>query len=113
MSRDTVLVIDDDPDFRDLVCTIFLHEGIPVLGAGNWASGLETLDREKEHVGLILLDYWMPGMTPAAGAKMVREHAAGIDVVLVTAADDAGARAHELGIERWLAKPFELERLER
>jgi DNA-binding LytR/AlgR family response regulator len=54
----------------------------------------------------------MPNMRPfhcaARIVEMVRPEAR---IVLVTAAVDAAARAAEVGLSEWLAKPFDLERL--
>ena len=114
MVRDAVLVIDDDPDFRDLVATVLLDQGISTLGAANCREGLALLDGERTRVGLILLDYWMPGMTPVDCAACLRQRAGkDIEIVLVTAAANARARAAELGLGRWLAKPFGLDQLGR
>jgi CheY-like chemotaxis protein len=114
MERDAVLVIDDDPDFREMVRLLLADKRVTVFEAADCASGLELLDRERERVRLVLLDYWMPGKTPMECARCLLEHKApGVDIVLVTAAANAAERAAELGIARYLSKPFEIEQLER
>jgi CheY-like chemotaxis protein len=113
MERDAVLVIDDDPDFREMV-QMLLGDSVTVFEAADCAAGLELLERERARVRLVLLDYWMPGKTPGECARCLMERAApGVDVVLVTAAPNAAERAAELGIPRYLSKPFEIEQLER
>jgi CheY-like chemotaxis protein len=114
MERDAVLVIDDDPDFREMVRLLLEEKRVRVLEAPDCSAGLAVLDRERARVRLVLLDYWMPGKTPAECARCLKERTGGeIDVVLVTAAADAAKRAAELGIPRYLSKPFEAEQLER
>jgi CheY-like chemotaxis protein len=114
MERDAVLVIDDDPDFRELVRLLLEDKGIRVLEAADCAAGLAVLDRDGARVRLVLLDYWMPGKTPIECARCLqRRTGSEIDVVLVTAAADAAKRAGELGIARYLSKPFGAEQLER
>jgi DNA-binding NtrC family response regulator len=114
MERDAVLVIDDDPDFREMVRLLLEEKRVCVLEAPDCATGLALLDREHARVCLVLLDYWMPGKTPADCARCVTQRTGSqIDVVLVTAATDAKKRAAELGIPRYLAKPFDAEQLER
>jgi CheY-like chemotaxis protein len=114
MERDAVLVIDDDSDFREVVRILLQDKGVAVFEAPDCSSGLAVLDRERNRVRLVLLDYWMPGMKPVECAHCLIEHAGpGVDVVLVTAAANAGERAAELGITRYLSKPFATEQLER
>jgi CheY-like chemotaxis protein len=114
MGRDAVLVIDDDPDFREVVRMLLEDKGVAVFEAPDGAAGLAVLARERARVRLVLLDYWMPGMKPAECAHALSECAGPeVQVVLVTAAADPGERAAELGLARYLSKPFEGEQLER
>ena len=106
---DSVLVIDDDADFRGLVSMIGELHGVPVLEAPDCSSGLRLLDREHSRIKLVVLDYFMPGMDPVAcGAAIIAEAGPAVPVVLVTAAADPGARARELHLSQWFAKPIEL-----
>jgi CheY-like chemotaxis protein len=113
MDRDAVLVIDDDPDFREMI-RLLLGDMVTVFEAPDCATGLELLERERARIRLVLLDYWMPGKTPIECARCLMERKPReVDIVLVTAASNAAERAAELGISRFLSKPFEIEQLER
>jgi len=106
---DSVLVIDDDADFRGLVSMIGELHGVPVLEAADCSSGLSLLTREHSRIKMVVLDYFMPGMDPAAcGAAIVAEAGPAVPVVLITAAANPGARASELHLSHWFAKPIEL-----
>jgi CheY-like chemotaxis protein len=106
---DSVLVIDDDADFRGLVSTIGEMYGVPVLEAPDCLAGLRVLAREHSRIKLVVLDYFMPGMDPAAcGAALVAKAGPAVPVVLVTAAADPANRARELQLTQWFAKPIEL-----
>ena len=106
--RDSVLVIDDDADCRTLVETIAEICNTPVLQAPDCREGLEILKREHDRIKMIILDYFMPGLEPAECAQAIVGMAGpSIAVVLLTASVDAGARAAELKINRWISKPFE------
>ena len=74
-------------------------------------EGAAALARVAEELpGLILLDMRMPGMN---GWEFAREFRAryghACPIVVVTAAENARARAAEVGAEGWLAKPFEID----
>lgn len=57
----TVLVVDDDADTRALIRDILETEGFSVIEASNGRDGLDILN-SRENIGLVLLDYRMPGM---------------------------------------------------
>jgi len=114
MEPHAVLVIDDDPDYREVVRGLLESWGLVVVEAPDCATGLAVLARERARVRVVLLDYWMPGMMPVECARALLDLAGGeIEIVLVTAAANASKRASELGIERYLSKPFESGQLER
>ncbi|MCW8090278.1 sigma-54-dependent transcriptional regulator [Alteromonas sp. ASW11-130] len=54
----TVLLVDDDPEFTDVACTIIEFLGHEVLTAGNLQEAREWL--EKEQFDHILLDFMLP-----------------------------------------------------
>ena len=54
-----VLLIDDDPDVRELVSRMLQNEGIEIIEAKNGKEGLEMLVQEPD---LIILDLEMPVM---------------------------------------------------
>jgi CheY-like chemotaxis protein len=107
-----VLIVDDDPDFRALVRVCVEAEGMEALEAEDCAHAIDALQSARDRIVLVLLDYWMPHMTPVRCAATLREMARpGTRVVLVSAAVDAKKRAEELGLSQWLAKPFGIDRL--
>jgi CheY-like chemotaxis protein len=55
----TILVVEDDSDVRDVVTVILEDEGYVVEGAANGREGLKTLARIGPPC-LILLDWWLP-----------------------------------------------------
>ena len=109
--RDTVLVVDDDEDFRDLMKFAVGDLGLRAVLAEGGSQGLDALRQERDRVRLVLLDYFMPGMEPKRCATELCALLPAARIVLCTAAVDAGARAASLGLTRWLAKPFDLRDL--
>lgn len=60
-SSKTILCIDDQEDFLEAVSSLLARQGHRVLTACDGTTGLSLL--RAEHVDLLLLDYFMPGMT--------------------------------------------------
>lgn len=81
-SGHTVLVVDDDDDLRTTLCRLLEVDGHEVLSA---ASGEEALRlcRWRE-VHLMLLDYFMPGMTGEDVVQQVRTFDSRVQIVLQT-----------------------------
>jgi CheY-like chemotaxis protein len=107
-----VLVVEDDPDMAAVVQMIVAEAGYEVRTA---CDGAEALERIAERMpGVILLDMRMPVMD---GWEFAREFGArfgrAAPIVVITAAENARARAEEIGADGWLEKPFELDEVVR
>jgi len=59
MKKERILVIDDEPDIRDIVREILEDEGYSAV-TGEDAEAARALRRSR-HFDLVLLDIWMPG----------------------------------------------------
>jgi CheY-like chemotaxis protein len=112
MSNDAILVIDDDADLRDLVRLVVESADVDVVEAATCVEGIAALRANRDRICLVLLDYFMPGMDPTSCAKQLCRLVDSTMIVLCTAAADPSERAAEVGLSRWLAKPFALEALE-
>ena len=103
-----ILVVEDDPDLLSLVEMILADAGYRVFTAPEGRAALACVAREMP--ALVLLDMRMPGMN---GWDFAREFRArwgrSAPIVVVTAAENARARAAEIGAEGWLAKPFDID----
>jgi CheY-like chemotaxis protein len=108
LERDTVLVIDDNVDFCQLISMLGQFSGVRVLEATDCRKALEVLVREQARIKMVLLDYFMPGMRPTACARAITAKLGPlVPIVLVTAGIDPSARAAELHLSRWIAKPVD------
>jgi CheY-like chemotaxis protein len=106
----TVLVIDDDPAFRDLVTRFFGKEGFRVVTASDGDEGL--IQARQVHPDLITLDVMMPGLDGwAILAALKAEPALGdIPVIMLTISDDRN-KGFALGASEYLTKPLDRGRL--
>lgn len=108
MTARGVLVVEDDADLLTLLEIVLADAGYRVRTA---ADGRAALDRVAEEMpGVILLDMRMPVMNGWEFAREFRaRYATGCPIVVITAAENARARAEEIGADGWLAKPFDLD----
>jgi CheY-like chemotaxis protein len=109
-SRGTVLVIDDDPDARELIRRLLTREGYRVETASDGDDGLRLAKELKPSA--ITLDVLMPTMDGWAVLTALKSDPAlaGIPVVMVTITSDR-TLAYALGATDFLTKPIERERL--
>jgi CheY-like chemotaxis protein len=109
----TVLVIDDNPDFRSVLVDALREEGFSVAEAADGDEGLALARRLQPD--LVLLDIIMPGRDGFEVCQELREdpRIAHIKVVMLTAQMGTAnvARSHLYGADAYIAKPFELDRL--
>jgi len=103
--RARILVVEDEPQLRNLLRLYLEREGHVVADAGDGATALAAYDRDG--ADLVILDLMLPGMQGETVLESLR--AAGDVPVLITSAKRsdaeriAGLRA---GADDYLAKPF-------
>jgi len=78
----TILLVDDNLEYREATRFLLEHEGHAVLTAENGDDALAILKREK--VDLLLLDYYMPGMTGEEVVLALREFNPTVQIILQT-----------------------------
>lgn len=110
MDRGTVLVVDDDPMIVDLLREILeVNEYRVEVTVGAATPGIAHDLRPD----VILLDLQMPDMDGAEVSRLLHADpvTAGIPVIALSAAHNLHARAAEMVVDDYLAKPFEMGEL--
>jgi CheY-like chemotaxis protein len=106
-----VLVVDDDLDIAEAIADVLRSGGYSVDVAGDGPSALKVL--ETSRVGLVLLDWRLPGRP--VGAQLVRglREACGssLPIVVLSADPTSLAEARAANVTDYLPKPFEVEDL--
>jgi two-component system alkaline phosphatase synthesis response regulator PhoP len=72
MSKTTILLVDDDPDIREIIGFNLLKEGYNVEIAKDGAQGLEMC--KKHNPDLVLMDVMMPEMDGIEACQAIREN---------------------------------------
>jgi CheY-like chemotaxis protein len=103
----TILVVDDEPDLLELVRMVLKGDGHEVIVAANGREALTIVDEHTPN--LILLDMRMPVMNGWEFAAELKTRQAPVpSIVVMTAAEDAAARASEIGAAGFIGKPFNI-----
>jgi DNA-binding response OmpR family regulator len=111
--RQTVLVVDDEPDILEVVSRRLKAEGFQVLTAKNGAEAVEAA--KAHHPGTVLLDIMMPVMDGYQALKALKADPATADipVIMLSAkvSDKDVALAMELGSVYFMMKPHQPKEL--
>jgi len=104
----TILVVDDELCFREIVGDILTAEGYRILSASNAEEAFAAMGREKPTV--ILTDQMMPDVDGLAFLRRLRADPKWTDIRVVVvsakAQPDDIDRALQAGADDYLVKPF-------
>ncbi len=106
MSKNKILVADDESRMRKLIRDYLVREDYEVVEAENGEQALDTFYMDSE-ISLIILDVMMPKVDGFAVLKEIRETSS-IPVLMLTAKGEENdvLNGFELGADEYINKPF-------
>jgi len=108
MSKEKILIIEDEKDIVKMLDYNLKKEGFKVLSASDGEDGLDMA--YKENPGLVLLDLMLPGMDGLDVCKAIKKDAktAHIPIIILTAKTQEADKivGLELGADDYVTKPF-------
>lgn len=107
-----ILVVDDEPDIRQLVAEFLEDKGYRALTAG---SGLEAITAvQQDRPDLILMDIMMPQMNGLEALQRIRQIDRQVGVIMLTAVDDEAIAKQAMQREAYdyITKPLDFSYLE-
>jgi len=112
MSLGRVLVVDDEPEVRQLLQEFLSGRGYEVRVSGDGMAALDSLDVLRPD--LVLLDVAMPEMDGVEALKRIVMIDPPVPVIMVTANADISltSKLLAMGAVDYIPKPFDLDYLE-
>jgi len=103
-----VLVVDDEPSVRDLVCRTLQEGGYRTLEAAHGGEALDILEAGSDTVDLIVTDVVMPGMDGRELGRRLAQSRPTLPVLYMSAYDvnDIFRRGSPRTSAPFLQKPF-------
>ena len=100
-----ILVVDDDPEVREIVAETLVEFGYGVVQAGSGEEALPMLDRRPD-IGLVITDVRMPGMSGLELVELAQARSPTLKVIVIS-----GYFLPQPISVRFLKKPFHMHEL--
>ena len=102
-----ILVIEDEPDIQEMLCTYLRDAGYSVSTASDGIQAMDCFHRESWD--LILLDLMLPKIDGYGVCELIRRES-DVPVIMVTALDteENQIRGFDLQIDDYVTKPFSM-----
>ena len=103
-----ILVVDDEPDLRDLLTTSLRFAGFDAFAVASARDALDTLAERR--VDLVVMDVMMPAMDGLTAVRKLRARGDSVSVLFLTAKDEADdvVAGLRVGGDDYVTKPFRL-----
>jgi two-component system, OmpR family, phosphate regulon response regulator PhoB len=107
-TANTVLLIEDEPEIRDMLSFTLGRAGFQVWESGSAEEAASRL--EGVLPSLLIVDWMLPGMSGVDFARRVRrdEHTSRIPIIMLTAKGEEvdKLKSFESGVDDYVTKPF-------
>jgi len=106
-----ILIVDDEPNIRDLLTTSLRFAGFAVRAVGNGAAAISAVIEEEPD--LIILDVMLPDINGFGVTKRLRASGYTSPILFLTAKDDTEDKITGLtvGGDDYVTKPFSLDEI--
>jgi two-component system nitrogen regulation response regulator NtrX len=115
MVTDTILIIDDEADIRDLLCDIFMDEGYNVFKAAHSEQALSLINDHE--IDLIILDIWLEN-SDLDGIEILKtlkksKQKSHIPILMISGHGNVemAVNAMKIGAYDFIEKPFQIDHI--
>lgn len=113
MRNRRILVVDDDPDFQELIGDILTKSGYQPIPALGGVEGIDILAANPD-IDVLVLDIMMPDMDGYEVCKKIKEsESTRLPIIFLSAKalPEDIQRAYAVGGDSYIVKPFEITEL--
>lgn len=113
MQRTKILIVDDDPDIRDVLNITLTHEGYEIIEASDGEEGLRLA--KTKNPDLVILDFKMPRLDGRAVCRELKKDIllSHMPIIMLTGKGDISDKVGgiDAGADDYVVKPFEPQEL--
>ena len=108
MTTQTVMIVEDEPDIREMLAFALTRAGFDTIAAGSAEEALKLLDGPMPAV--VIIDWMLPGTSGMDLAKRLRrdELFAELPIIMLTARGEESdkLKGFDSGVDDYITKPF-------
>ena len=107
----SILIVDDEKDFRDMLNAILGSQGYSVATAANGVEAINAV--QNSFFDLVLLDVKMPNVDGIEVLHFIKDNYVDTQVIMLTGVDDVrfAVECMKLGAFHYLTKPYSADEL--
>jgi CheY-like chemotaxis protein len=112
---ETVLVVEDEPQLRNLLEIILQDLGYRVASASNGHEGIELFKKHEDEFAIVVTDLDMPGMNGLDVATILSQRKPSTKIIVTSGYLDTSTRdqARQRGVAKIIQKPYDPDDLAR
>ena len=105
----TILVVEDEPDLRDLIAEALTEDGYAVVTSANGREAITCVEERDDQIHLLLIDVQTPGVGASDVVRRLRQRWSTIQVLYMSGRERAEVlRDLDPHDAPFLPKPFGL-----
>ncbi|MFV2090648.1 MAG: phosphate regulon transcriptional regulator PhoB [Pseudomonadales bacterium] len=108
MTTHTVLLVEDEPDVRDMLSFALTRAGFEVWEAESAEDAMQKLDGLLP--SMLIVDWMLPGMSGVDLARRLRgdDHTSRLPIIMLTARGEESdkLKSFDSGVDDYIVKPF-------
>jgi two-component system cell cycle sensor histidine kinase/response regulator CckA len=108
---ETILFVDDEAAFREILVEALEHAGYTVLSAADGAEAVALYARQSDHPAAVVLDMHMPVMDGVTTLHALARIDPAVKVVATSGLGENEMLAKEAGAAAFIPKPFTIDHL--
>ncbi len=111
--RETILIIDDEDDIREMVQEMLQLNGYRTIASADPLAGLELYAGRRREIDMIILDLIMPGLGGAETFERLQRIDPGVKVLISSGyqEDETVQKLIARGVLGFIQKPYNMEKL--
>jgi PAS domain S-box-containing protein len=110
-TQDIVLLVEDEPDIKNIIMTLLEDHGIPVLPAENAEDALKVFQKHRDRISLVVSDIMLPNMNGVQLGRLLAKENRALKFVFMSG-NGADAISHDgafMSGVNFIAKPFSIK----
>jgi DNA-binding response OmpR family regulator len=106
-----IMVVDDDPNIRELVSALLQNHGFEACEAADGRDALQKMTNDNPN--MVIVDIMMPNMDGFELCRHLRRYYENMPILMLTAKGELASKVKGFGLEAddYLTKPFEDDEL--